>query len=611
MNEQQHNIWKVFFPQNSLRSPSGICLGWVCPRRQLVCIIGIAHATSREISHHLSRLKDSDETKLEIVGVWVNEAPDLDSHDSDAKRTIREQCSVSCRNNELILHQQQYDGIPICKLSMKENATKSSVQTLFILYDEKQVLGSKLNQWGMHLSSTNKLPTHNTEISATTQERTDIEEVFHLVQRSVPELRRLKSKLKRSMSGDILSDGGWHWTKAFRSVLWQLCCFQLSVLFAVLHLLFDHRLFQNRAMWWLVRFPATGCQLIERCKSLKSLLRDDWNMASKATSEMEETQMTHEKKHCTNERRGNILLCIAVDVILGVLLMVWLQHNHLPVTMADWIMTWANTTGEQLQTLLKWLMGNPAGLKLNSAFAHFLGHFFLYHVYLWLGYLTVIRPFLSMLIWCMALSGCLGLSVLFAVASDMLAILTFHIYCFYVYAAKIYNLQMSSLLSLSRLFRGKKWNVLRRRVDSCSYDIDQLFIGTLLFTMLLFLLPTTALFYTVFTMLRFVLLVIQSLLTKLVHLLNTLPVYSLILWVMKSDTLTDGVEFHVKTQLDDKSPYLIMKVQMMSLSRVVQVGRESFYADYRSQDKLTTPKKTIIDLGRRLLRGNLIYPWGE
>ena len=43
------------------------------------------------------------------------------------------------------------------------------------------------------------------------------------------------------------------------------------------------------------------------------------------------------------------------------------------------------TTGEQLQRLLHWLMGNPAGLKLNSALAHFLGHFFLYHVYLWIG----------------------------------------------------------------------------------------------------------------------------------------------------------------------------------------------------------------------------------
>ena len=50
------------------------------------------------------------------------------------------------------------------------------------------------------------------------------------------------------------------------------------------------------------------------------------------------------------------------------------------------------TTGEQLQRLLHWLMGNPAGLKLNSALAHFLGHFFLYHVYLWIGKWKLLTP---------------------------------------------------------------------------------------------------------------------------------------------------------------------------------------------------------------------------
>ena len=64
---------------------------------------------------------------------------------------------------------------------------------------------------------------------------------------------------------------------------------------------------------------------------------------------------------------------------------------------------------------------------------------------------------------------------------------------------RLYRLQFYALSSLWRLFRGKKWNVLRRRVDSARYDVDQLFIGTLLFTVLLFLLPTTLLYYVVFT----------------------------------------------------------------------------------------------------------------
>jgi len=68
---------------------------------------------------------------------------------------------------------------------------------------------------------------------------------------------------------------------------------------------------------------------------------------------------------------------------------------------------------------------------------------------------------------------------------------------------RLYNLQLNTLSSLWHLFRGKKWNVLRKRVDSAVYNVDQLFLGTLLFTVLLFLLPTTALFYAVFAMVSF------------------------------------------------------------------------------------------------------------
>lgn len=42
----------------------------------------------------------------------------------------------------------------------------------------------------------------------------------------------------------------------------------------------------------------------------------------------------------------------------------------------------------ELKRLLQWMMGAPAGLKLNSQLAQFLGNFFLYHIYLWTGKLS-------------------------------------------------------------------------------------------------------------------------------------------------------------------------------------------------------------------------------
>lgn len=111
-------------------------------------------------------------------------------------------------------------------------------------------------------------------------------------------------------------------------------------------------------------------------------------------------------------------------------------------------------------------------------------------------------PFIEHILWHVGLSACLGLTVALSILSDTIALLTFHIYCFYVYGARwvraprrgpapsgagwgrqpradraasrrLYCLKICGLSSLWRLFRGKKWNVLRQRVDSCSYDLDQ------------------------------------------------------------------------------------------------------------------------------------------
>ncbi len=40
---------------------------------------------------------------------------------------------------------------------------------------------------------------------------------------------------------------------------------------------------------------------------------------------------------------------------------------------------------KELQELLEWLMGAPAGLKMNRALDQVLGRFFLYHIHLWIS----------------------------------------------------------------------------------------------------------------------------------------------------------------------------------------------------------------------------------
>lgn len=77
----------------------------------------------------------------------------------------------------------------------------------------------------------------------------------------------------------------------------------------------------------------------------------------------------------------------------------------------------------------------------------------------------------------------------------------FNIY--FEYFFRLFNIQIRGLTALFRLFLGKKQNPLRERVDSCQYKADQLFVGTLLFTILLFLMPTTWVYYTVFTSVKY------------------------------------------------------------------------------------------------------------
>ena len=66
-----------------------------------------------------------------------------------------------------------------------------------------------------------------------------------------------------------------------------------------------------------------------------------------------------------------------------------------------------------------------------------------------LGYLTVLRPVLPVTLWWICISGCLGLTVQLSLLQDLLSMMTLHIYCFYVYAARFgYTIYICLFISL-------------------------------------------------------------------------------------------------------------------------------------------------------------------
>ena len=251
-------------------------------------------------------------------------------------------------------------------------------------------------------------------------------------------------------------------------------------------------------------------------------------------------------KHPDYIRFYNSLWLVANDVIIGIALGSYIIDN------APWVAWQINTvvngwTVEGLRDMILWLTDWPGGLKLNTELASFLGDLFIWVIDLWKGKtgwlmssssllihaecVSSLQPLLPHVIYFIGFSSFAGATMPISMFSDLLSLLTVHIYCFYTVSARIFHWQLTIILSLFHLFRGKKHNVLRNRIDSCDYDLDQLLLGTILFTLLFFLLPTVAVFYLTFTSARMAIIFLKAALDTSLACLNHFPLFALMLRV--------------------------------------------------------------------------------
>ena len=165
-------------------------------------------------------------------------------------------------------------------------------------------------------------------------------------------------------------------------------------------------------------------------------------------------------------------------------------------------------------------MGHPAGLKLNGRLTTFLGE-----LYMWLliagqsklstlqeqerlnwtrrvVYLAAIESYqeqIDVMIDVLKMSPrYIGPAMTLALMHDLLALALLPWQSAFVIARRIFSWHSGGLLSLLRVFRGKKWDTLRNRVDDAEYDSEQLLLSTLLLTILVFLYPTVTVYYLLF-----------------------------------------------------------------------------------------------------------------
>ncbi|XP_043945240.1 phosphatidylinositol N-acetylglucosaminyltransferase subunit Q [Protopterus annectens] len=566
---------KVFFPTCCNTADSGVLIGHWVPEMRMAVVLGVVHFPfiPNQVKQHLTEMQSLTGVDLCVLGSWSNHSPG----NKDLSRFLEDLSGVFPHNIWIQLSKEKGGKFFNCYLSGPGPEGNAADRLILIFYDQRKVM---LSHW------------HS--VKADSLQNCSHVEVDH---NSTSEFAMMFATVAKSeclFVMDIYDQGPvkmTHWQSEGKeaSIVVELakmasapvCTLLSKLLFLVSGTTRTFNLWPVNFFW---RKLSTCGQLGYRLEHLQTV-----SSTKKASSPSE------------HMRKANIFVSFLIDVFLGLLLISWLYRENRIGQMADALVPAADHVAKELTELLEWLMGAPAGLKMNRALDQVLGRFFLYHIHLWISYIHLMSPFIEMILWYVGLLASLGLTVALSVISDIIALLTFHIYCFYVYGARLYCLMVHGLSSLWRLFRGKKWNVLRQRVDSCSYDLDQLFIGTLLFTILLFLLPTVALYYLVFTLLRLLVVVVQGLIRLLVDLINTFPVFSILLRVCRAYRLAAGVKFHVLSQESGRPLHLLMQINPLTFSHIVQTYRLPTYSCY--------PQDSWSALCRKLFVGELIYPW--
>jgi hypothetical protein len=192
-----------------------------------------------------------------------------------------------------------------------------------------------------------------------------------------------------------------------------------------------------------------------------------------------------------------------------------------------------------------WLMGNPAGVKLNDHLSAAASSACIHVLDLWLHVHAAIGEFATVAVaFVLRWGGGLGLSFVIACALDLSNIACAWVLLLHTAFQTINSTLASISASLFRLFRGKKWNPLRKRVDSCDASVDQWLRGTLAFSVLLFLMPTILSFHLFFAIMRAILWAAQLPLEFVLFILTETPVYPLICRILWPQQLCCSLFLH-------------------------------------------------------------------
>ncbi|KAK2569990.1 Phosphatidylinositol N-acetylglucosaminyltransferase subunit Q [Acropora cervicornis] len=604
---------RVFFPRHCLLYDSGLIVGWqLCGENAFVALTVICSSfTSSKLSERFSKLRgEISSSSLSVCGVWINEKPGKSVSEVLAE-TIED--SLLSTEGRIIVCLPRNAIVP--QLYILENKC-SRDGAVIVLYNQPtenaplkiKAPSAETSEFWRQLQRAEEKPS------------TELSKILELLNRSCKEEGKISAMMKNTDTVESFTGG---------NSLFSL----ISEVVKKIHWLCSCLNFEMFSRWQLaVRFLSCWSvgvlQCLTRVKQMKALCMC-FIQPKRDEEDLSKVSSLQSGENCTTKQEvfpivwfGSLISAMLIDISLGILIVSWIFGNGYNLRATDFMMEKTNTVAELLSALLDWLKDAPAGLKLNKQLAECLSTFFLYHIYLWQIYLSCIEPYLQIITKVIITSGCLGVTFLLSMVSEVLSVLTLHIYCFYVYAARLYNFQLKKLITLFRLFTGRRWNIEKNQVESVPFKADSLFLGTLFFTILLFLLPTTAMYYAVFTVLRLMVLLVKGAINRVINTMNNLPVFPLAVACVKPDLLPGGITFelleptiypeekfniqngcsrNITTPLP--SVCLVLHNQLVPLAKLIS----HYLIDIQPDDPTST--QSCLTLMSKLAKGELIYPW--
>merc|ERR1711953_710928 len=208
----------------------------------------------------------------------------------------------------------------------------------------------------------------------------------------------------------------------------------------------------------------------------------------------------------------NFIRELALSLVISGALRIILLHIPDLKLRIDTTEIYVDVAADFLSQKLNWLKQSPGGLKLNPQLTGFLTQLCYHHIMIWQNYAKHVLFQIDNYGHCVLYCSYFSIPFTLAIIADLVSLLTLHFYCFYIYSLRLYQFWIHALGDFWRLFRGLKFNPLKKRVDSIyeERDTDRFILGAMLFSIFIFLLPTVLTFYLLFASIRLLCVVIQT-----------------------------------------------------------------------------------------------------